>query len=72
MSLSETVLEYRDVTVDYGDEPILAQSAIDRLAHNAYQVVIEGDSYRKRQRPGHNDAVPAPPRKPRRRPGALN
>lgn len=23
MSLSETVLEYRDVTVDYGDEPIL-------------------------------------------------
>jgi len=54
------------------DEPILAQSAIDRLAHNAYQLVIEGDSYRKRQRPGHNDAVPAPPRQPRRRPGGLN
>ena len=33
------------------NDPILAQSALDRLAHNAYQVVIEGESYRKRQRP---------------------
>jgi DNA replication protein DnaC len=54
------------------DDPILAQSAIDRLAHNAYQVVIEGDSYRKRQRPGQHDTVPAPPRKSRRRRGPLN
>jgi DNA replication protein DnaC len=54
------------------DDPILAQSAVDRLAHNAYQVVIEGDSYRKRQRPGMSDSVPAPPRQPRRRRGALN
>ena len=54
------------------DDPILAQSAIDRLAHNAYQVVIEGDSYRKRQRPGHSDSVPTPPRQPRRRRGGLN
>lgn len=53
------------------DDPILAQSAIDRLAHNAYQVVIEGDSYRKRQRPGQPEYV-APPRKPRRRQGAIN
>ena len=36
------------------DDPILAQSALDRLAHNAYQVVIEGDSFRKRQQPGQN------------------
>lgn len=34
------------------DDPILAQSALDRLAHNAHQVVIEGESYRKRQSPG--------------------
>ncbi len=34
------------------DDPMLAQSALDRLAHNAYQVVIEGESYRKRQAPG--------------------
>jgi len=32
-------------------DPILANSALDRLAHNAHQVVIEGDSYRKRQSP---------------------
>jgi DNA replication protein DnaC len=42
------------------DDPILAQSALDRLAHNAYQVVIEGESYRKRQRPG-TDHAPTPP-----------
>ena len=40
------------------DDPILAQSALDRLAHNAYQVVIEGESYRKRQRPGMKAAKP--------------
>ncbi len=31
------------------DDPMLAQSALDRLAHNAHQVVIEGESHRKRQ-----------------------
>jgi DNA replication protein DnaC len=46
------------------DDPILAQSALDRLAHNAYQVVIEGDSYRSRQRPGAT--APPPPRKRRK------
>ena len=45
------------------DDPILAQSAIDRLAHNAYQVVIEGESYRKRQRPGE-PRVAVRPRSP--------
>ena len=46
------------------DDPILAQSALDRLAHNAYQVVIEGESFRKRQRPGQHSAAkpPAPKR----------
>lgn len=33
------------------DDPILAQSALDRLAHNAHQVVIEGESYRRKQSP---------------------
>ena len=41
------------------DDAILAQSALDRLAHNAHQVIIEGDSYRARQRPGTN-TNPAP------------
>lgn len=45
------------------DDPILANSALDRLAHNAHQVVIEGDSYRGRQRPG---AAP-PPTTPKKR-----
>jgi DNA replication protein DnaC len=42
------------------DDPILAQSAIDRLAHNAYQVVLEGESYRKRQRPGEHGSASRP------------
>lgn len=46
------------------DDPILAQSALDRLAHNAHQVVIEGDSYRTRQRPG--TAPPTPPKRRKR------
>lgn len=33
------------------DDPVLAQSALDRLAHNAHQVVIEGESYRRQQSP---------------------
>jgi DNA replication protein DnaC len=36
------------------DDPILAQSAMDRLAHNAYQIVMEGDSFRSKLRPGQN------------------
>jgi len=34
------------------DDPILAQSALDRLAHNAHHVVMDGESFRRRQRPG--------------------
>lgn len=44
------------------EDPVLAQSAIDRLAHNAYQVVIEGESYRKLQRPGQSTAEAQRPR----------
>lgn len=50
------------------EDPVLAQSAIDRLAHNAYQVVMEGESYRKLQRPGQRAARPQPPRNNSRRP----
>jgi DNA replication protein DnaC len=34
-------------------DPLLAQSAIDRLVATSYELVIEGESYRRRQRPGH-------------------
>jgi len=45
------------------DDPILANSALDRVAHNAYQLIIEGESYRNRfHRPSkgaQNDEEPA-------------
>jgi DNA replication protein DnaC len=32
-------------------DPVLAQSALDRLAHNAHQIEMDGETYRKRQGP---------------------
>lgn len=33
-------------------DTLLAQSAVDRLQSAAYELVVEGESYRKRQKPG--------------------
>lgn len=33
------------------DDPLLAQSAIDRLTSTCHELVVEGESYRQRQRP---------------------
>ena len=33
------------------DDPVLGNSALDRLANASYQIVIEGSSYRERQSP---------------------
>lgn len=41
-------VEWIDVMADR----LLAQSAIDRLQSAAYELVVEGESYRKRQKPG--------------------
>jgi DNA replication protein DnaC len=51
------------------DDPILAQSALDRLAHNAYQIVMEGESYRSKLRPGQSPGSMTTPSSasPRRR-----
>jgi len=35
-------------------DPLLAQSAIDRLTSTSYELVVEGQSYRRQQRPQHN------------------
>lgn len=36
---------------DLFQSPLLASAALDRLAHNAHQIVITGDSYRAKGRP---------------------
>ena len=47
-------VEWLTMTAD----ALLAQSAIDRLTSNAHTLVIEGPSYRQRNRPNHRlDAI---------------
>ncbi len=42
------------------DDVLLAQSAVDRLSNAAYDLVIEGESYRPRQKPKVSDDDPPP------------
>jgi len=46
-------------------DSLLAQSAIDRLQSAAYELVLEGDSYRQHQKPAvAAPATPTPTRRP--------
>ncbi|HZN18078.1 MAG TPA: ATP-binding protein [Micromonosporaceae bacterium] len=38
-------------------DPLLAQSAVDRLVSTSHELIVEGDSYRRRQRPTHGQAT---------------
>jgi DNA replication protein DnaC len=46
-------------------DALLAQSAIDRLQSSAYELILDGDSYRQRQKP--TPGTPATESQPRRR-----
>jgi DNA replication protein DnaC len=50
-------------------DPLLAQSAVDRVQSAAFELVVEGDSYRKRQKPviGRANTEPNQPSRARRR-----
>ena len=50
---STVITSNRDVQewLSLFDDPIMANSALDRIAHNAHQMEIEGDSYRRKKDP---------------------
>ena len=49
-------------------DALLAQSAIDRVQLAAYELVLDGESYRKRQKPGLDVGSATPCSRRRRRP----
>lgn len=50
-------------------DPLLAQSAVDRMKSAAWELVIEGESYRANEKP---TLGPRPQRSPRKAEGGHN
>lgn len=48
-------------------DPLLAQSALDRMKSAAWELVIEGESYRSKEKPALDGTVAPPPPSSRRR-----
>jgi hypothetical protein len=46
-------------------DALLEQCAIDRLQSAAHELVLDGESYRQRQKPPVTDPVDRPARQPR-------
>lgn len=42
------------------DDPILGNSALDRLAHSAHQIILEGPSYRAKLAPKNREVNDSP------------
>lgn len=40
-----------DAWVKLFPDPVMANAALDRLSNNAHQIILEGESYRKKERP---------------------
>ncbi len=64
---STTIVTSNRAVEEWGplfEEPMLAQSALDRFCHRAHQLVIEGESYRVRQSAAmRSNSAPAERRK---------
>ena len=59
---STVVTSNRDTAewLSFFDDVLLAQSAVDRFKNNAYDFIIDGESYRPRLKPSVDDASPTP------------